>query len=108
MSEIEKFLDQKVRLKPEEIKIIKEVATLLFGEEIEIYIFGSRADLNKKGGDIDIYIESKNQIKLEDILNFYCILEKKGIERKVDLLVKDPTKRDKEIYQIAKNTGVKI
>jgi len=52
-----------VRLTSKEIKIIKNKSLEIFGE-CEIYIFGSRIDDNKKGGDIDIYIIPRNKINL--------------------------------------------
>ena len=33
-----------------------------------IYLFGSRADDNRKGGDIDIFLEASRQIEFKDIL----------------------------------------
>jgi hypothetical protein len=42
------------------------------------------------------------------MIKFLSPLELRGIERKVDLVVKDPTEEDRLIYRIAKETGVKI
>jgi hypothetical protein len=41
-------MDKRIRLKDEEIEIIKEVAIEIFGEDAKVYIFGSRVDLTKK------------------------------------------------------------
>jgi len=73
-----------------------------------VYIFGSRADINRKGGDIDIFIETDKETSLKDELKFLVKIEKKGIERKVDLIVKTPHKKEKIILKIAKETGVLI
>jgi len=91
-----------------EIKIIKETAKEIFGSNAKVYIFGSRVELNKKGGDIDIFIETDKQTSLEDELKFLTKLEIKGIERKVDLLVKNPYKKEKSIFKEAKKNGVLI
>jgi len=48
-----------MRLTNKEIKIIKEVINN-FLSETKIYLFGSRLDNNKKGGDIDLFIISKD------------------------------------------------
>jgi len=48
-----------LRLTSREIKIIKNQVYKIF-EDAEIYLFGSRIDDNLKGGDIDLYIITKN------------------------------------------------
>ena len=47
-----------MRLKKENIEVIKILAKKYFGENAKVYLFGSRIDDNKKGGDIDLYIET--------------------------------------------------
>lgn len=47
-----------MRLSEKEIKVIKDVVTK-FLNEYKIY-FGSRLDDSKKGGDIDLFIVSKD------------------------------------------------
>ena len=44
-----------MRLKQEEIRHIKEVIADIF-PEAKVYLFGSRLDEQKKGGDIDLFI----------------------------------------------------
>ena len=63
-----------MRLSTNEINLIKNKVNIIFGETI-IYLFGSRIDDGKKGGDIDLYIISevnedlfKKKIKLKTIL----------------------------------------
>ena len=67
-----------MKLSTNEINLIKNKVTTIFGEAV-IYLFGSRLDDMRKGGDIDLYIipsvnnnlfQKKIKIKtiLEDIL----------------------------------------
>ena len=63
-----------MRLSTNEINLIKKKVNIIFGEGV-IYLFGSRIDDDKKGGDIDLYIISevnedlfKKKIKLKTIL----------------------------------------
>ena len=65
-----------MRLSTNEINLIKNKVNIIFGETI-IYLFGSRIDDGKKGGDIDLYIISevnedlfKKKIKLKTILEY--------------------------------------
>ncbi len=46
-----------MRLTTEQIALIKQKATLIFGESAKVFLFGSRVDDTKKGGDIDIFID---------------------------------------------------
>jgi len=47
-----------LRLSTKEINLIKKSVQTIFGEAT-VYLFGSRTDNQKKGGDIDLYIISK-------------------------------------------------
>ena len=48
-----------MRLNKKEKKIILNLAKKYFGEKTKVFVFGSRL-LDKKGGDIDLYIEPEN------------------------------------------------
>ncbi|MGC8649993.1 MAG: nucleotidyltransferase domain-containing protein [Hydrogenobaculum sp.] len=99
-----------IRLEKEEIEAIKEVALEVFGSDIMAWIFGSRTDLNKKGGDIDIYIEIKD-FDIEKVvkkkIEFLVRLENKIGEQKVDVVV-SPYGCQERHCQEAKNTGIRI
>lgn len=41
-----------------------------------IYLFGSRVDDDKKGGDIDLYIEASIPVEMESKLKFLMDIEK--------------------------------
>ena len=52
-----------MRLSDKEIAIIKTTINDIFGEAT-IYLFGSRLEKNKKGGDIDLFVIAKDKSNL--------------------------------------------
>ena len=99
--------EKNVRLSEYEVKAIKETAKEIFGKDSKVYIFGSRADLTKRGGDIDIFVipEIKNNL-FEKKLKFLVKLKTKIGEQKIDVIIKGLDKGN--ILNIAKKTGVLI
>jgi len=97
-----------VRLPEQTLEAIEELLVKHFGKGVKAWIFGSRADLNAKGGDIDIYVEvEKTEKAFSKKLNFLVELDKKIGEQKVDLVVR--TYNCKEPIALkAKGEGVRI
>ncbi len=99
-----------VRLKSDYIKAIKETAESVCDVNVKVYIFGSRTDLNKKGGDIDILIKTDQELspteKYKIKLNMLKQLYKKIGEQKIDIIITSTPK--KEIEKIAIEHGVEI
>ena len=95
-----------MRLSNDSMLTIKQAVTLIFGKDAKVYLFGSRADDAKKGGDIDLYIET---VYLEAVfdkkLSLLSELRKRLGDQKIDVIVNNFTK-EKDIYKIAKNTGI--
>jgi len=75
-----------MRLSEKEIKAIKEMFIKHF-KKGEIYLFGSRIDDNKKGGDIDLYISSDVDNLLEKKINFLVDLKREIGEQKIDVVL---------------------
>jgi len=101
-------MNMSLRLTKEEVAIIKETAKEIFGEDVKVYIFGSRTDPTKRGGDLDIFLETAREVCLQEELKFLARLERRGIERKVDLIVKKPSSKERAIFKEAKEKGVLI
>ncbi len=98
---------KKIRLSDYQIKAIKNSAKEIFGENVEVYIFGSRVNQNKKGGDIDILIITNDKKNLfQKKLKLLASLYKKIGEQKIDVIITDKPKTD--IEKTAIKTGVKL
>jgi len=95
-----------MRFKAEEKNKIIQYAKDFFGNEINLYLFGSRVYDNKKGGDIDLYLESENIIDMQTQIKFLTAIYKDITQRKVDLLVKTPSSNNLPIYKTAKKEGI--
>lgn len=96
-----------MRLKKNIIDKIKQSVYDSFGD-VNIYLFGSRTDDTKKGGDIDIAIDS-NLSRLEfrkKKIKFISNLIKNNFELKVDIV--DYNTKDKLLYENIRNSALKI
>ncbi len=90
--------------------IIKEKFLQIFGNKSNIYLFGSRVDDTKKGGDIDLYIitdkKLSSEIRFEKKIKFISQLQLSLGEQKFDVIIsKDPTRL---IEQEAIKNGIKL
>lgn len=74
-----------MRLNEYEIKAIKE-SFKQFDNNARIYLFGSRVDDNKKGGDIDLLIFS-DKLTQKDAIKIKNSLWDKIGEQKIDILI---------------------
>jgi predicted nucleotidyltransferase len=77
-----------------------------FGLATKVWLFGSRVDDSRRGGDVDLYVETGKVSTLLMKLRCKIALEEK-LELPVDLIVKDQT-TDDPIYKIAKKEGIQL
>lgn len=92
-------------------KSIVDVIERQFGPDVEIYLFGSRADDSKKGGDIDLLVDlhrdseniEKNKIRAITGIQFAI-----G-DQKIDLIVTPDINKDQRlVVREALRTGVRL
>lgn len=93
-------MQAKVRLSQEEREVI---VSLLRAEDPDgqVFVFGSRADLDKRGGDIDIFFQTDKKLTLKKRLFLEYRLRTK-CDTKIDLLVKSANEPNQPIYDIAR------
>ena len=88
-------------------KIIKQSIYDSFGL-VDVYLFGSRTDDTKKGGDIDIAIDtadSAEEFKTKKI-KFISLLLKHGFDLKIDLV--QYKRNNKLLLKEIKSAGIKF
>ena len=99
-----------MRISPSEAKTIKEAASNVFGERAAVWLFGSRADDAKKGGDIDLYVE----VPPEDYdyarkVRFWCELVKNLGDQKIDIVInKTGLSPHLPIHDVARAKGIRL
>lgn len=95
-----------MRIKKEEADFIKRKTKEFFGNEATVSLFGSRADDDKKGGDIDLYIETHLTEGLYSRkINFLAAIQEVLGVRKIDVVINNFT-TTLPIYKIAQAEGV--
>ena len=98
-----------MRLTRKQIQCLTEATHSCFGENAEIWLFGSRVDDAKKGGDIDLYIETdlKKGIVQAKLAMRSQIWDLFG-EQKIDITVRKRNEEPNAFHKIAKATGVRL
>ena len=77
-----------MRLSRRQIEVIKKSAREHFGVSSKVYLFGSRVDDSKKGGDIDLFIDTDNSIDLlNEKIKFLAKLNMLLGEQKIDVII---------------------
>ncbi|MBP9764035.1 MAG: nucleotidyltransferase domain-containing protein [Gammaproteobacteria bacterium] len=99
-----------MRLTEKETKSICEAFLSHFSKNDHLWLFGSRVDDAKKGGDIDFYVETEEKdprIALEKKLSFLNDLWSSLGEQKIDVVLNlTHDNFNLPIYQQAKLQGI--
>jgi predicted nucleotidyltransferase len=98
-----------LRLTSNEIESLISATHATFGDNADIWLFGSRADDNKKGGDIDLYIETDLESgTVEAKLKMRSLIWPVFGDQKIDILVRSRSEKPSPMHEIAKSTGIKL
>ena len=96
-----------MRLSLSEIETIVKLKDKYFNKSDKIYLFGSRVDDDKKGGDIDLFLELENQDEnsYNKKLQFISNLQNHIGEQKIDLIVSYDNNR---LIEIEAKKGIEL
>ncbi len=93
-----------MRLNTEEIAAIETSFAETFGKG-EVFLFGSRTDDRRRGGDIDLYVVPETRTDLtQKKIDFLVGLKRRIGEQKIDVVIDRGKARP--IDAIARKTGV--
>lgn len=95
-----------MRLTPDQTQAIRQGIRRHMGKHARIWLFGSRVNDNRRGGDVDLYVEPETAPDLTTRLRCKGELAD-ALDLNVDLIVQQPD-RDLPIYRIAKRSGVPL
>jgi predicted nucleotidyltransferase len=97
----------------EQSQAIRESVTLVFGTAAEVWLFGSRVDDARRGGDIDLLVRPPAERVADPEaawrlrLRLLGELERRLGERRIDLVLETPGDT-RPIVQIAHRAGIPL
>ncbi len=99
-----------MRLTPDQLQAIRSASIAAFSPNVSVWLFGSRVDDRKKGGDIDLLVQpdpaASDQLFSRKI-RFLTNLERHLGERKIDVVIQTPNDT-RAIVDVAQSTGIRI
>jgi hypothetical protein len=100
-----------LRLTSTQIQAIKQATADIFGPEARVWLFGSRVNDSKRGGDIDLYlelpaIEAEQRRRLET--RYWIRLQRALGERKIDVVTHPQGSDRRAIDREAMATGIRL
>jgi predicted nucleotidyltransferase len=99
-----------MRLSVQTKELIRKLVTEFFGASAKVWLFGSRIDDTKRGGDIDLLIETEytdlKKIMYTEITLLSTLQRQLGDQR-IDILLDYPLrKKYSPIFDIARSQGI--
>ncbi|MCG6870416.1 MAG: nucleotidyltransferase domain-containing protein [Gammaproteobacteria bacterium] len=79
-----------MRLSEGEVAIIRQSAESVFGDQAQVWLFGSRVDDSRRGGDIDLLIRPAPGVSenlLRGKIRFLGMLGRALGERRIDVII---------------------
>jgi uncharacterized protein len=89
-----------MRLTESQIEIITTLVRKYFSDNAIVFLFGSRTDDRKKGGDIDLFISTPDEtlMDLTHRIAFLVELKRRIGDRKIDLVFDNSVTRSKKNF----------
>ena len=99
-----------MRLTEEQTGIIRRTVREVLGDDARVWLFGSRMDDDKRGGDVDLYVESDDVIDMPALVIARLSARiPRGIHgRKVGIVLSAPNLGRFPIHESAKLEGIRL
>ena len=97
-----------MRLSPDQVHAIVTTTQELAGSDARVRLFGSRLNDHLRGGDIDLLVECARPVARPVWLaaQITARLQRCLGERKIDVLVVDPTTELETVHRVARAEGL--
>ena len=99
-----------MRLTAEQREVIRSAVREIYGENSRLWLFGSRVDDERRGGDIDLLVRPDSSscgYALMDKIRLLGKLERGIGERKIDVVIETPDDQ-RTIVRIAHERGIPL
>ena len=99
-----------MRLTGRQREEILRTAAEVFGDDATVTLFGSRVDDMDRGGDIDLMITTDTDAATSRRrkIRFLVRLKQRIGDRRIDVVLRTPDSREREIHRVASSEGVPI
>lgn len=99
-----------MRISEQQQQNIKQLAADVFGRDVSIILFGSRADDRQRGGDLDLMIESSVKVANPAVLiaTLSARVSRLMAGRRVDVLLSAPNLKTLPIHNVARSNGIRL
>lgn len=97
-----------MRLSPDQVHAIVAATRELAGSDARVRLFGSRTNDQLRGGDIDLLVECARPVARPVWLaaQITARLQRSLGDRKIDVLVVDPTTELETVHHVARAEGL--
>lgn len=99
-----------MRLTPFQQRVIREEVARIMGEGVRLLLFGSRTDDSRRGGDIDLYLETpeRQEQAWRQVLRLNAALQERLGEQKLDIVLHQPGDPLQPIHLQARKQGIRL
>jgi predicted nucleotidyltransferase len=96
-----------MRLTPVQIDTIKSTATAVLGEGVQVWLYGSRLDDQRRGGDVDLLVQTARKASVMDRARFKYQVES-TLQLPVDVLMVQTGQNASPFETIARSKAVEL